>query len=55
MDVLARRLAAESPQQFGGPGEFALGRGISFIASTTYDPPQADAVAIALAPVCSLS
>ena len=55
MDVLARRLAAESPQQFGGPGEFALGRGITVIASTDVRiHPQADAVAMALATVVLL-
>jgi predicted permease len=52
MDVLARRLASESPEQFGGPGELTLGRGITVVASTDVRiHPQADKVVIALATV----
>ena len=50
MDVLARRLAAESPDEFRRSGEFALGPGITVVASTDVRVhPQADTVAMALA------
>jgi predicted permease len=50
MDVLARRLAAESPDQFRRAGEFALGTGITVVPSTDVRVhPQADAVVMALA------
>ena len=50
MDVLARRIAAENPEQFRRSGEFALGTGITVIASTDVRVhPQADAAATALA------
>jgi putative ABC transport system permease protein len=50
MDVLARRLAAESPDEFRRSGELALGPGITVVASTDVRVhPQADTVAMALA------
>ncbi len=50
MDVLARRLAAESPEQFRRAGEFALGTGITVVPSTDVRVhPQADAAVMALA------
>ena len=50
MDVLARRLAAEYPDQFRTEGEFALGTGITVIPSTDVRiHPQADAPFMAIA------
>jgi predicted permease len=50
MDVLGRRLAAENPDQFRNTGEFALGPGITVVASTDVRVhPQADTAAMALA------
>jgi predicted permease len=50
MDVLARQLAAESPEELRRSGEFALGPGITVVASRDVRVhPQADAVAMALA------
>ena len=50
MDVLARRLAAESPDEFRRAGELALGPGITVVLSTDVRVhPQADAMAMALA------
>ena len=50
MDVLARRLATESPEQFRRAGEFALGPGITVVASRDVRVhPQADAAIMALA------
>ena len=50
MDVLARRLAAEDPEQFRRTGEFALGPGITVVASTDVRVhPQADTTVMALA------
>ena len=50
MDVLARRLAAESPDAFRGAGEFAPGQGITVVASKDVRiHPQADAPLMALA------
>jgi predicted permease len=50
MDVLARRLAAESPDEFRRAGELALGTGITVLASRDVRVhPQADALAMALA------
>ena len=43
MDVLAQRLAAEHPEQFRAEGEFAVGPGITVVASTDVRiHPQAD-------------
>jgi len=50
MDVLGRRLAAENPEQFRRSGEFALGTGITVMASSDVRVhPQADAAVMALA------
>jgi predicted permease len=50
MDVLARRLFAESPDEFRRAGELAVGPGITVVASTDVRVhPQVDTVAIALA------
>ena len=50
MDVLARRLAAEHPEQFRNRGEFAMGPGITVIPSTDVRVhPQADVPFMALA------
>jgi predicted permease len=50
MDVLARRLAAEHPEQFRNKGEFAIGPGITVIPSTDVRiHPQADVPFMALA------
>ena len=50
MDVLARRLAAEYPEQFRNRGEFAMGPGITVIPSTDVRVhPQADVPFMALA------
>ena len=50
MDVLARQLVAESPDLFRAEGEFALGTGITVVASTDVRiHPQADAPFMALA------
>ena len=50
MDVLGRRLAAEYPDEFRREGEFALGTGITVVASTDVRiHPQADAPVMALA------
>ena len=50
MDVFARRLAAENPEQFRRAGELALGTGITVIPSTDVRVhPQADMAAMALA------
>jgi predicted permease len=50
MDVLARRFAAEHPEQFRNKGEFAIGPGITVIPSTDVRVhPQADVPFMALA------
>ena len=50
MDVLGRRLVAESPDEFRREGEGAVGTGITVLASTDVRVhPQADAVAMTLA------
>ena len=50
MNVLARRLAAEYPDEVRGSGEFALGAGITVLASKDVRVhPQADAPMMALA------
>ncbi len=50
MDVLAGRLAAESPDEFRRAGEFAPGKGITVVASNDVRVhPQADAPLMALA------
>ena len=50
MDVLARRLAAEYPDEFRREGEFALGKGITVVPTTDVRVhPQADAPFMALA------
>jgi predicted permease len=50
MDILARRLAAEDPEQFRRGGELALGPGMSVVASTDVRVhPQADVPFKALA------
>ena len=50
MDVFARRLEAEYPDLFRAEGEFALGTGITVVASTDVRVhPQADAPVMALA------
>jgi predicted permease len=50
MDVLARRLANEFPEQFRRAGEFSLGPGITVMASSDVRiHPQADAAIMALA------
>ena len=50
MDILARRLDAELPDGIRSTGEFALGRGITVVASNDVRVhPQADAAVIALA------
>jgi predicted permease len=50
MDVLARRLAAEFPEEYRRSGEFALGPGITVVASADVRVhPRADALAMALA------
>ena len=50
MDILARRLDAESPDEVRGAGEFALGRGITVVASKDVRiHPQADGPIMVLA------
>src|SRR6185369_693483 len=50
MDVLARRLAAEHPEEFRNTGEFAIGAGITVVPSKDVRiHPQADAPITALA------
>ena len=52
MDVLARRLVAEHPDDFRREGEFALGPGITVLPSTDVRiHPQADAAIVGLASV----
>jgi putative ABC transport system permease protein len=52
MDVLANRLASEQPDETRAEGEFALGRGITVVATTNVRVhPQADAPIMAIASV----
>jgi putative ABC transport system permease protein len=52
MDVLADRLAAEQPDEMRAEGEFALGKGITVVATTNVRVhPQADAPIMAIASV----